>query len=65
VRQDLLAIGRDDPKVTVVDSKAAFCDESVCRFSDGTNLFYIDNNHVSRFGARMFLHSLDLKALRG
>jgi hypothetical protein len=64
VRLSLIAFAQSDPNLHFIDTKQMVCTLSVCNFSDGTNLFYTDGNHVSRFGAERILGNLDFAAIQ-
>jgi peptidoglycan/LPS O-acetylase OafA/YrhL len=46
-RTEMLSLIKSDPNLTVIDTKSLFCSSKECAVSDGKNLYYIDNNHIS------------------
>ncbi|HEX4319469.1 MAG TPA: acyltransferase family protein [Acidobacteriaceae bacterium] len=58
VRKEMLAMAHNDPQLTVIDTKSLFCDSAQCTISDGNDLYYVDNNHFSRFGEAKVVASI-------
>jgi hypothetical protein len=60
-RAGILQLAQSDHELTVVDSKSVLCSEAECRFADGDDFYYTDNNHLSPLGARLIVAQLHLE----
>jgi peptidoglycan/LPS O-acetylase OafA/YrhL len=59
LRTEMLELGQADSELTVIDTTSIFCNQTVCTFSDGKNLYYTDENHVSDFGATKIISNME------
>jgi hypothetical protein len=55
----MLELGQTDSELTVIDTTSIFCNQTVCTVSDGKNLYYTDDNHVSDFGATKIISNME------
>jgi peptidoglycan/LPS O-acetylase OafA/YrhL len=60
---DEIAAGH--PAVHVIDSWNVLCKEPGCRFADGSEIFYVDDQHLSNYGAGLVLSTLQLPPVGG
>jgi peptidoglycan/LPS O-acetylase OafA/YrhL len=58
-RIEILSLTKTDPRLRVIDTKSIFCNRTQCPISDGQDLYYSDNNHVSPFGADKIVSAID------
>jgi peptidoglycan/LPS O-acetylase OafA/YrhL len=64
-RTEMLSLVKSDPNLTVIDTKSLFCSSKECAVSDGKNLYYTDNNHISSVGEEKIVSSIKSAQLAG
>ena len=53
--EKLAEIAASDAHVSLIDPKTAFCHGERCYFANESNLYYVDQDHVSDVGTRLIL----------
>jgi hypothetical protein len=61
----MLSLAKSDTNLTVIDTKSLFCSSKECAVSDGKNLYYTDNNHISSIGEERIVSSIKSAQLAG
>jgi peptidoglycan/LPS O-acetylase OafA/YrhL len=64
-RTEILSLVKSDPNLTVIDTKSLFCSSKECAVSDGKNLYYSDNNHISGVAEEKIVLRIEAAHLAG